>query len=204
MRAKPAGVILAGGRSSRMGGIAKALIPLGKEPLLSHVIQRLQAQVGTLFLSCESQDSDLATFGLPVVPDILPRHRGPLTGLCSTLHYMVENEAGDSLVLCPCDAPFIPINLVECLLDAAAGEEKPVVLISYEGVLQPTFSLWHSHHLPLIHEAVLKRGEGGLKHMLHSLPQKVVEWVPTEPSPFYNVNTPEDLKAATVWIEQPG
>ena len=200
MAGKPAGVILAGGRSRRMEGSTKALTPLGDEPLLAHVIRRLQPQLGCLLLSTEGPDSGLESFGLPEVPDLLPRHRGPLTGLCSALHYLAERDQRDGLVLCPCDAPFIPLNFVEKLVSAAKGDPEPVVVVSCQGILQPTFSLWQHHHFPAIHDAVVKRGDGGLKYMLRSLPHIVVEWVPAEPPPFYNVNTPEELKTAAEWL----
>jgi molybdenum cofactor guanylyltransferase len=193
---KPAGVILAGGRSSRMGGSRKALLELNGRPLLSHVIDRLQAHLDPLMLSCDSETSEFESFGLPLVPDLLPGFRGPLTGLCSALQYLADKGQQNSLVLCPCDAPFIPHKLVQTLLNADQENEKPVVVISYQGVLQPTFSMWHTHHLPAIHEAVVKRGDGGLRYMLKSLPHTVVEWAPDEPSPFFNINTPDDLKSA--------
>ncbi len=198
---KPAGVILAGGRSSRMGGSRKALLELNGRPLLAHVIDRLQAHLDPLMLSCDSETSEFESFDLPLVPDLLPGFRGPLTGLCSALQCLADKGQQNSLVLCPCDAPFIPRNLVQTLLNADQENEKPVVVISYQGVLQPTFSMWHAHHLPAIHEAVVKRGDGGLRYMLKSLPHTVVEWAPDEPSPFFNINTPDDLKAASTFLD---
>lgn len=198
---KPAGVILAGGRSTRMGGCRKALLELNGQPLLTHVIDRVQAHLDPLMLSCESEISEFEPFGLPLIPDLLPGFRGPLTGLCSALQFLVENDLYTSLVLCPCDAPFIPHNLVQTLLNADQTDDNPVVVISYQGVLQPTFSMWHSHHLPVVHEAVVKQGRGGLKHLLYSLPHTVVEWAPIEPSPFFNINTPADLKAAATLLD---
>ena len=200
IESSPAGVILAGGRASRMGGLSKALFPLNDEALLTHVIRRLRPQLGNLLLSTEGPNSGLESFALPLVPDLLPRYRGPLTGLCSALQYLAEKGESHGLVLCPCDAPFIPPDLVERLVNAAEGSPKPVVVASYEGYLQPTFSLWQSHHLPVIHDAVVKRGDGGLKYMLRSLPHVIVEWVSAEPPPFYNVNTPEELQAAEQWL----
>ena len=196
----PVGVILAGGRSSRMGGLSKALFPLNDETLLSHVIRRLQPQLGSLLLSTEGPDTGLESFGLPLVPDLLPRYRGPLTGLCSALHFLAEKNHKGGLVLCPCDAPFIPTDLVEKLVHAVVSNPKAVAVVSYEGYLQPTFSLWQAHHLPVIYDAVVNRGDGGLKYMLKSLPHVVVEWVSAEPPPFYNVNTPQELQAAEKWL----
>ena len=198
----PAGVILAGGRSSRMGVTSKALLELNGQPLLRHVVDRLQAHLDPLLLSCESETADFESFGLAVVPDLLPDYRGPLTGLYSTLQFLSDKGHSNGLVLCPCDAPFIPDNLVQVLSNADQSEIKPVVVISYQGVLQPTFSLWQNHHLPVIREAVVEQGRGGLKHLLTSLPHKIVEWATVEPSPFFNVNTPEELQSAKLWLDR--
>ena len=199
---KPAGVILAGGRSSRMGVSRKALLELNGQPLLGRVIEKLADHLDPLLLSCESETSDFDRFGLSLVPDLLPDYRGPLTGLYSALQYLHDEGHNNGLVLCPCDAPFLPDNLVPVLLNADHSEHKPVIVISYQGVLQPTFSLWQSHHLPVIREAVVEQGRGGIKHLLTSLPHKVVEWTTVEPSPFFNVNTPEELNSAKLWLDR--
>ena len=199
---KPAGVILAGGRSSRMGVARKALLELRGQTLLARVIDRLQTHLEPLMLSCESETREFDGFGLALVPDLLSRYRGPLAGLYSALQYLADRGHDEGLVLCPCDAPFIPDTLVEVLLDACPDDKEPVVTISYQGVLQPTFSMWQSHHLPVIHEAVINKGMGGIKHVLTSLPHEIVEWPTTEPSPFFNVNTPDELKTAELWLDR--
>ena len=203
---KPAGVILAGGRSSRMGVTRKALLELGGQPLIRRVIERLADHLDPLLLSCESDTSDFDSYGLAIVPDLLPDYRGPLTGLYSALVHLHDESHDNGLVICPCDAPFIPINLVQVLLDADQNEHQKVIAISYQGVLQPTFSLWQNHHLPVIREAVVEQGRGGLKHLLTSLPHKIVEWTSVEssvgPSPFFNVNTPEEFESAALWLDR--
>ena len=202
MTNKPAGVILAGGRSSRMGGRRKALLELNGQPLLSHISSRLQSYVEPLILSCENETGEFDSFDLKQVADLLPGFRGPLMGLYSALQYLSERGQNNGLILCPCDAPFIPDNLVSVLLDAVEGENKPVAVVSYQGVLQPTFSLWQNQHLAVVRETVVSKGFGGLKHLLKSLPHEIVEWETTEPSPFFNVNTPEELKSAAVWLDR--
>ena len=199
---QPSGVILAGGRSRRMGVSRKALLELNGRSLLAQVIEQLQPHLNPLLLSCEGETSDFDDFGLKVIPDLLPGFRGPLTGLYSALQYLTDRGNDNGLVLCPCDAPFIPSNLVRTLLDESQDDPKPVVVISYHGVLQPTFSLWQNHHLPVIRAAMLDKGIGGLKRVLRSLPHKIVEWAPVEPNPFFNVNTPEDLKTAALWLDR--
>ncbi len=200
---KPAGVILAGGQSSRMGVARKALLELKGRSLIAHVIDRLQAGLEPLLISCESKTNELEGFGLPLVADLMPGFRGPLMGLYSALQYLADKGQNNGLVLCPCDAPFIPANFIQILLEAAQGETKPVVVISYQEELQPTFSLWHNDHLPVIKQAVVNQGMGGLKQVLASLPYAVVDWAATEPPPFYNVNTPAELKTAAAWLDHP-
>ena len=91
---------------------------------------------------------------------------------------------------------------MQVLLDTDQSDHKPVIAISYQGVLQPTFSLWQNHHLPVIREAVIEEGRGGLKHLLTSMPHKIVAWATAEPSPFFNVNTPGELESAEQWLDR--
>jgi molybdopterin-guanine dinucleotide biosynthesis protein A len=199
---RPAGVILAGGRSRRMGGGPKALLELGGRPLLAHVRERLEKQAGPLLISCEDSGADFEGLGLECVPDLLPGYRGPLTGLYSALQHLADRGHAGGLVLCPCDAPFLPSDLVQVLLEAAAEKIRPVVAVSWQGVLQPTFSLWHTQHLPVVKAAVVEQGIGGLKRVMQSMPHRIVEWPLTEPPPFFNVNTPDDLQNAVSWLDR--
>jgi len=199
---RPAGVILAGGRSSRMGGRRKALLELGGRPLLTHVRDRLRKQVGPLLIGCETISDDLEGFGLECIPDLLPGYRGPLIGLYSALQCLADRGHAAGLVLCPCDAPFVPLDLVQTLLDESREKIRPVVAVSWRGVLQPTFSFWQSHHLPVVKAAVIEQGMGGLRHVMLSMPHTLVEWPVTEPPPFFNVNTPEELKTAAAWLDR--
>ena len=200
--AKPAGVILAGGRSSRMRVTRKALLELQGQTLLERVIDRFQSHTEPLLISCESDTGDFDDYGLTVVADLLPGFHGPLIGLYSALQLLIDRGQNTGLVLFPCDAPFVPHNLVQTLLDAVQDDHESVAVISYEGVLQPTFSLWQTHHLPVIRDAVLDEGIGGLKYVLTSLPYKVVEWASSVPPPFFNVNTPEEMQTAALWLDR--
>jgi len=199
---KTAVVLLAGGRSSRMGGGRKALADLAGRSLLAHVVERVAPQVDTVLLSCEGETSDFDQFGLTVVPDLVPGHRGPLAGLYSAMKLLSDSGQTDHIVLCPCDAPFVPLNLVQALLDA--GQDGRVAVVAWHGVLQPTFSLWQIHHLELIRDAVLERGLGGPRQVLGRVPHELVEWPDAEPPPFFNINTPQDMETAARWLDRTG
>lgn len=182
-----------------MGVARKALLPLAGRPLLAHVLERIRPQAGSLLLSTEGETRDFDGFGLPLIPDLSPGHRGPLAGLYSAMCYLVDHGLDENLLLCPCDAPFVPTDLAKTLL--AARRKDQVMVVGWRGVPQPTFSLWHTSHLAVIGEALLERGLGGPRQVLERLPHAVLEWPGEEPPPFFNINTPKDLDAAVGWLD---
>jgi len=193
---KPAGVILAGGRSSRLGPGSKAMISLGGQPMIHHVIQRLQLQAEPLLISTQDEHTDIDSQDLETVQDAVKSHRGPLTGLYSAMQRVFGNEGQDWLLLSPCDAPFIPPDLAGRLYEQAMKDGKPVSVACYEEVPQPTFSLWHRSVFSPVEEAVMTQGRGGLMYMLDQLPYCAVDWPATRIAPFFNVNTRADLQMA--------
>ena len=199
---RPAGVILAGGRSSRLGPGSKAMIPLGGKPMIHHVIERLAPQADPLLLSVQDEAANIDAAGLVTVPDAVQRHRGPLTGLYSAMHHVFRHTDKEWLLLCPCDAPFIPADLARRLIAHALKYDKPVSVACYEEVPQPTFSLWHRAVLSRVKAAVMSEGKGGLMYMLDQLPYCAVDWQPNRVAPFFNVNTRADLQMAEQLLKQ--
>lgn len=197
-----AGVILAGGRSERMGGACKALVDLQGRPMIAHVIDRLSPQVGPLLLSVDQATEDFGALGLPLVPDVVRSHRGPLTGLFSALQHLADSGGPDWLLLSPCDAPFLPADLAGRLLGQALQGKVKVASAAYGGHPQPTFSVWHHATLPEVRAAVLERGRGGLMHMLDQLAHVLVDWPEREIPPFFNVNSPADQRQALAWLDR--
>lgn len=198
---KPVGVVLAGGRSSRFGGRAKALAELGGKPLAQHVIERLAGQVNSLLISVQDTDPALTALGGEPVLDVVQRHRGPLTGLCSALLRLECRGPGEWLLLCPCDAPFLPRDLGARLAEAARASDQPVAVARYQGIVQPVFSLWSLAALPVVRAAVMDHSQGGLMRLLQDIPHALADWPEQEPNPFFNVNTPDDLEAAQRWLD---
>jgi molybdenum cofactor guanylyltransferase len=196
------GAVLAGGRSSRLGGEPKAFTPLAGQAMIHHVLQRLRPQVDGVLLCVDEAEPRFAALGGTLVIDIVRSHRGPLTGLCSALRALETDATTQWLVLVPCDAPFLPHDLADRLLDAALAQATLVATAHYEGHAQPTFSAWHMDTLPAIEAAVLNRGQGGLMHMLDQLPHALVDWSPRQPPPFFNVNTPAERDLADNWLDR--
>jgi molybdopterin-guanine dinucleotide biosynthesis protein A len=199
-----AAAILAGGCSRRMGGRDKALLPLGGRPLLQHVIGRILPQVAELGLSVERHTLAYEPFGLPQLPDPVPGHRGPLGGLLAALrHFGARREW---IVLAPCDAPFVPLDLAAMLLGAAEAAGASCAVVRDRGELQPTFSIWQRGLRPKLERAVLQDGLAGFKQLLPDLDAAQCDWPaagdPAAPPPFMNINDAEELGAAAAWIRR--
>lgn len=210
--ARPAGVILVGGQSRRMGGGDKALMPLGGKPLLQHVIDRMAPQVDGLALGVERISPRLVAFGLPQLPDAQPGHRGPLHGLLAAMRHFASRSRW--LLLAPCDAPFLPGDLADRLLACAVASAAPAACVSWDGELQPTFSIFHCELLPQLEQAVMVEGQAGFKRFLRAAGAARCEWPASPeagveasveaaaPPPFFNVNDPAALELARAWLRE--
>ena len=186
-----AGVILAGGLATRMGGGDKALLDLGGWPILVHALLRLGPQVGPLALNANGEAARFAVFGKPVIADSVAGYPGPLAGVLAGLDWAAEMGA-EALVSVAGDTPFFPDTLVARL--AAAG---PFALAESADGLQPTFGLWPVALAgPL--RAALAAGERRVGRW--ALAQGAARVMFDEPGAFFNVNTPEDLETARAWL----
>jgi len=130
------GIILAGGKSSRMGGGDKCLLPLTGRPILAHVIERLKPQVAELIISANGDPARFSAFGLPVVEDRLGGYAGPLAGLERARTNRPESRFA---ITAASDTPFLPADLVDRLC-SASGEGAPNLAVarSADG-LHPVF-----------------------------------------------------------------
>lgn len=190
---QPAGVILAGGQSRRMGGGDKGLLDLAGESLLSRVIARLEPQVAELALNANGASSRFEGINLPVIADSIEGFAGPLAGVLAGLDW-AAGRGHSHIVTAAADTPFFPCDLVPRLLLAA---RTPIVLAATPDatrgmVRHPTFGLW----------PVDLRED--LRDALGSGVRKVVAWTDRHGTslaefqvdpfdPFFNVNTPEDM-----------
>lgn len=201
----PAGVILAGGASRRMGA-EKAFAELAGQPLIRHVIDRMQPQVSALALAVERPSPSLTALGLPLLEDPRPGHQGPLGGLLSALRHF--GATAPWVLLAPCDSPFLPRRVASRLLACAEAAGCRAASVVLDGMLQPQHSLWHRDLLPLVERAVLEQGQGGLRAVLQAAGFAGCDWrdepVAGEPPPFFNVNDPPALAQARRWLETSG
>ena len=135
----PPCVILAGGRSRRMGS-NKSLATLGGLTLLSHIVARIAPQASAIALNATSDWAD--DNGLRRIADTLPGQMGPLAGVLAALRDTAVHHPGSTHVLTlPTDGPFLPSDLVARLVDAS-GDGKTIVIASSKGEQHPVVALW--------------------------------------------------------------
>lgn len=199
----PFGIILAGGRALRMGGGDKAVLALDGVPLIKHVIARLSPQCAGLALSANGDPARFSGFGVPVLPDSMPDHPGPLAGVLAGLDWAAQTGAA-AIVTAAVDTPFLPDDLVDRLQSAAAANGLCLAASrDAQGVVQrhPTFGLW-----PVALRDDLRAALGGGARKVaawadtHHAGQAIFDSRPFDP--FFNINTPNDLAAAQAMIRQ--
>lgn len=179
------GVILAGGRSSRMGGQDKAQLQLQGKPLWQHVWQRLALQVQDVSISANRNLALYQQNHLRTISDALPDYPGPLAGMLSAFQQI------DSpwLAFSACDTPFIPEDYVARLWQQK--QQAPAVWVRSQERDHPALALIHRQIMPEL-ALYLANGERRVMHFLKRVGGHAVLFNDSEQA-FVNINTPEEL-----------
>ncbi len=193
------GLILAGGRGARMGGIDKGLQNFNGTPLTLHTLMRLQMQeaepLSQIMVVANRNLSAYESFGVQVWPDSTDGFAGPLAGFLTGL----ERCETDLLLTVPCDSPLFPLNLAQRLLDALVSEEAEIAVAAAreeDGSVraQPVFCLMRVN---LLESLVKFMQSGGRKIDAWSALHKTVlvpfDTADVDPRAFFNANTLEEL-----------
>jgi molybdenum cofactor guanylyltransferase len=184
------GLVLAGGRGSRMGGLDKGLQDHLGVPLALAALHRLAPQVGRVMINANRNIPVYEAMGAPVWPDELADYPGPLAGILAGLAHCETPY----LATVPCDTPNFPLDLVERLtrgLVAIDGDMAMACTREAGGMrCQPVFSLMRvSVRESAI--AFLRSGQGNVGSWAGS--QHCAQVVFEDGGAFFNVNTPADL-----------
>jgi molybdopterin-guanine dinucleotide biosynthesis protein A len=185
------GLVLAGGRGSRMGGVDKGLQLHRGVPLALHAVLRLSPQVGHVMINANRNLAAYESFGVPVWPDALPDFAGPLAGFLAGL----ERCETAWLVTVPCDTPNFPQDLVPRLAERASthGADIAMAACIEDGVLrtQPVFCLMRAS---LMESLVRFTHDGGRKIDRWTATRKTVEVEFADAAAFVNANTADELR----------
>lgn len=185
------GLVLAGGRGSRMGGVDKGLQPHHGMPLAQHALLRLGTQVGELMINANRNLSAYESMGVPVWPDASADYPGPLAGLLAGL----ERCETPFLVSVPCDTPNFPQDLVTKLAQALVEHQADIAMaaIQEDGQLrtQPVFCLLKSELMESL-VAYLQSGERKVDRW--TAQHRCVPVLFEDAAAFFNANTLAELQ----------
>jgi molybdopterin-guanine dinucleotide biosynthesis protein A len=193
------GVILAGGRSRRMGGGDKGLLDLGGKPMLGHVIDRLAPQVGRIIINANGEPRRFAAWSLPVVPDTVGGFAGPLAGVLAGMRWSLAHAPEARFIVTAAgDAPLLPRDLARRLLAAREQAKAAIALAQSYGELHPVIGLWPVSLANDLEEQL----KGGIRKVVHFTRRHGTIAVPFAPvrlcgldiDPFFNANTPAELE----------
>jgi len=186
------GLILAGGRSTRMGGREKGLQLLDGRTMVSHIIDRLKPQVGPLLINANTRLDDYQSLSLPIVSDLISGYVGPLAGL----HAGLSLCPTPYLLSVPCDCPFLPLDLASRLGQA-------LILSGADAAYAVTMNETQTEHHPVF--CLLKQDTlASLSDYLSQGGRKVMTWIESlhhiqvkfdNRAGFLNINTLDDLSA---------
>lgn len=131
------GLILAGGKASRMNGVNKALMPFLGRPMLAQVIERLAPQVDEVFINANQDFEHFKRFSLSMVSDEIGEFAGPLAGL----HAGLKASQHEWVLCVPCDSPLLPKDLANRLLEAAQAQQADIAIAKTDIQNHPVFCL---------------------------------------------------------------
>ncbi|MCY7314506.1 MAG: molybdenum cofactor guanylyltransferase MobA [Rubrivivax sp.] len=190
------GLILAGGRGTRMGGVDKGLQNHHGLPLALHALLRLQPQVGTVLINANRNLAAYESMGAPVWPDPLPDHPGPLAGWLAGL----EHCETAYLLTVPCDTPAFPLDLAQRLSAALHAEEADIAMAAtlQDGQVQPqpVFCLLRT---TLMESLVRYLQDGQRKIDRWTALHRCTTVVFDDTAAFFNANTADELRT----LQQP-
>ncbi len=188
------GLILAGGLARRMGGTDKGLVVLEGRPMIAYIIDALSPQVDSILINANRNISTYKEYGYPVISDELEDFQGPLAGMASGLKHCKT----DYIATVPCDGPVLPDNYADILMQASIQASSPISVAFDGNRLQPVYALIHRDLL------------SDLNHYLGAGERKIDRWYDKHQfakadfsshlEMFTNINTPEDLQAASALI----
>ena len=185
------GVILAGGRGSRMGGVDKGLQNHLGMPLALHALMRLAPQVGETMINANRNLGAYESMGVPVWPDTTADFAGPLAGMLVA----IERCQTPYLVTVPCDTPNFPLDLVERLAAALVEADVEIAMAATveDGSVQtqPVFSLLKTELLESLVRS-MQSGERKIDRWMgqHRCAQVLFE----DADAFFNANTLSELQ----------
>ena len=186
------GLILAGGKGTRMGSVDKGLQMFCGKPMVEHVLQRLQPQVSKLIINANRHLDVYEALGAPVIPDEISGFAGPLAGL----HAGLSHCKTPYLVTAPCDSPFLPMDLVDELSEALMTAQVDIaVAVTGDSETQQRHPVFCLLSAQLKNDLADYLGKGGRKMDAWFAMHRQTEVHFADENAFMNINSLDELNA---------
>jgi len=190
---RPPAVILAGGRSSRMGGGDKCLLPMNGKSLIAHVLAAVTPQTGDILINTNNDPAAYLKFGMPVLPDVIPGFQGPLAGLLTGMLWSRRRHPRQAYILSVAgDVPLLPPDLVAQLARNLSDQKADIAIARCAQGLHPTIGLWPVDLADRLEHDLM---ETALRAMREWSGQFRVAEVTFASASLININTPAELAA---------
>jgi len=192
------GAIIAGGQATRMGGREKSFLMLDGATLLDRTLSRLRFQVDDVIVNANGDPARFDGSRCVIVPDALRDVGTPLAGLHAALHYG-ESLGFDAVVTVPSDAPFLPLDLVARLLE---GGEITGAAIARSGAQDHFLTgIWTTAMANPLARLIEGQSLRRVQDFVTMAKAEKVVWAAVPHDPFFNINTPEDLRIAEMMVK---
>jgi len=186
-------VILAGGRSSRMGGGDKCLLPLGDRPLIAHILDAITPQSGDILINTNSDPAPFLKYGQPVLPDAIAGFQGPLAGILTGMLWSRRRHPRQvHLLSVASDVPFLPDDLLKRLSCALQDQRADIAIASTIDGTHPTIGLWPVDLAERLEHDLM---EGSIRSVHLWIKSFRVACAEFDVIALANINTPDDLAA---------
>lgn len=199
---RPFGIVLAGGQARRMGGSEKPLLTLpGVGPLIDSILARIAPQCNGVAISTGSQDPRWKVYPHPRIADSGATSAGPLAGVLAAFDWLEANAPGVRwLLTVPGDTPFLPGDLVSRLAAALREPDAKIACAASAGRVHPVAALWSIEVREEL-RLCLAAGQHRVRAFQSRFAVETAVWNSRPVDPFFNINTPEDLRAAEKLIQ---
>lgn len=198
---KPSAVILAGGRSARMGGGNKCLLPLNGQPMIAHVLKSIMPQTDNILINTNSDPRPFLAYGKPVLPDAIPGFQGPLAGLLAGMLWSRKRHPSQAHILCVAgDMPFLPDNLVKQLSESLSRQCADIAIACAADGTHPTIGLWPVDLAERLEHDLMNSTVRSLHQWASGFRIALAQFDATA---LTNINTPSDLAACQHRISNP-
>ena len=192
----PLGVILAGGLSRRMEGTEKSLLNINEIPLIARVTDRMKQQVPEMIINANGDEERFSFLDLPVVRDTVEGFAGPLAGVLSGMRWASENTTATHIITAASDTPFFPMDYVGNMVRETVSNDVRIALASSNDRRHPVFGLWTIDLADELEDFLVKQEGRKVMMFVERHPNCLVEFEGSDPDPFFNVNTPDDMQLA--------